>query len=169
MRNENMNEPQNPQCVQTSVMQAVIASELRIGNYVYEDQSVIVKIEKLTSDKYQEWNQYEDEYCIEFTKLDDNENMFYSEVFPIPLTEEWLLKFGFKLDDGDFYELSIIKNEQVDCELWARSCMGLKIQLATCTKVKDYEQTDVRFDYIKYVHQLQNLHFSLTGRELTVA
>ena len=70
---------------------------------------------------------------------------------PIPLTEDWLKRFGFEEPDGrDGYGglLSPVFN-------------GSRI------RVKDnswmcYEST-VRLDY---VHQLQNLYFALTGTEL---
>jgi hypothetical protein len=76
----------------------------------------------------------------------------------IPLNEEWLLKFGFKYKRpsaggqdqwagfgiwgyGDFYLLGYKKG----FEYWYG---------------RQYE--------IKYVHQLQNLYFALTGEELTL-
>ena len=61
-----------------------------------------------------------------------------NEVKPIPLTEEWLLKFGF-IWDGDIKILKGYLNDYVDGNGEAR---------------------------LKYVHQLQNLYFALTGEEL---
>ena len=62
---------------------------------------------------------------------------------PIPLTEEWLLKLGFE----KAYE--------------------------TCYQYKDFILDDrfIMMDIditiqLKYVHQLQNLYFALTGQEL---
>jgi hypothetical protein len=74
----------------------------------------------------------------------------YDEIKPIELTEEWLLKFGFKqtfiskihltFDKGSFHLLKRVNHIQI----W-------------------YENIDV-----KYVHQLQNLYFALTNQELTI-
>ena len=69
---------------------------------------------------------------------------------PIPLTEEWLLKFGFlKCDNGSFY-ISFWGRDYYynDCTLTMR---GVNIQ-----------------SKIEYVHQLQNLYFALTNEELTL-
>jgi hypothetical protein len=66
---------------------------------------------------------------------------------PIPLTEEWLLKFGFDKIDFQF-----IKN-------------GIKL-----FPIRDlyYRGNFPIKSDIKYVHQLQNLFFALTGEELTI-
>jgi hypothetical protein len=70
---------------------------------------------------------------------------------PILLTEEWLLKFGFASNPyQDRYEKGVLHIE--------------------CDKTKGYlqlwcEQLPQAI-FIKYVHQLQNLYFALTGEEL---
>jgi hypothetical protein len=73
---------------------------------------------------------------------------------PIPLTEEWLLKFGFeKQQDGD---LTIYpgKNCYAFSEQWIHN---------------GYPTSDSNaLMKCKYVHQLQNLFFALTGEELTI-
>ena len=63
---------------------------------------------------------------------------------PISLTEEWLKKFGFKYDvDTDCYHYyNFILNKLF---------VMMDIDIHIC---------------IKYVHQLQNLYFALTGEEL---
>ena len=68
---------------------------------------------------------------------------------PIPLTEEWLLKFGFVLNPyEDRYEKGTI---HIECD---------KTKGATYLWVEN-------MPHIKYAHQLQNLYFALTGEELT--
>jgi len=73
---------------------------------------------------------------------------------PIPLTEEWLLKFGFVKVKDDIFRL-------------------LEDDIIICTVSKigsdefEYEQLKVRGIYVQFVHQLQNLYFALTGEELT--
>ena len=82
--------------------------------------------------------------------------VFEDDVFtPIPLTEEWLLKFGFeeKSKSKNFYlgnfRFHISKPVNYDGFIF---CDGY----------------DVITDRIKYVHQLQNLYFALTGEELVL-
>jgi hypothetical protein len=72
-----------------------------------------------------------------------------SAIEPIPLTEEWLLKFGFKYDEF----ISPMYRPK------AYSILGMTL----------YKESEI-FCYsnvkLKYVHQLQNLYFALTGVEL---
>ncbi len=75
---------------------------------------------------------------------------------PIPLTEEWLVRFGaYKVNEiyeyweGDYvyaYELEI---NGLSC-LFSRD--------GSCSS----------YSHIKYVHQIQNLYFAETGKELKV-
>ena len=81
---------------------------------------------------------------------------------PITITNEWLVKFGFEVD------------------VLCRDVFYIPYQagyLTVCTG--NYEHTGfvkdkgdmvlyISFGDIKYVHQLQNLYFALTEKELTV-
>lgn len=62
---------------------------------------------------------------------------------PIPLTEEWLLMFGFNGWDIGHYTLALTNGNFFHI---------------------DNESPIAR--NVKYVHQLQNLYFALTGEEL---
>ena len=69
---------------------------------------------------------------------------------PIPLTEEWLEKFGFDYFGDDRWELKefrLIKYNITND--WVYSC-------------------DEQQPIIKHVHTLQNLYYCLTGNELTI-
>lgn len=69
---------------------------------------------------------------------------------PIPLTEEWLLKFGFEKKSFDMN-------------------MG-KFKLTASTRIIKEDKLGAfhykKAGYISTVHQLQNLYFALTGTEL---
>ena len=68
---------------------------------------------------------------------------------PIEITEKWLLKAGFK-NEGVHYCKDFVHN-------------NLKIKIG----VEIYGYLNLKyFNHIKYVHQLQNLYFALTGSEL---
>lgn len=86
---------------------------------------------------------------------------------PIPLTEEWLLRFGFKkeelVEDGvKWFEMHIINRLR-----FLTSDFPLKKQF---NEEEELWLEDVDCNIfvrdIKYVHQLQNLFFALTGKEL---
>ena len=81
-----------------------------------------------------------------------------SELYqPILLTEEWLLKLGFERTYNSQFRLKY----NLPCDF-----IGFDIS-------KTEEKSMEGFRYfghyikIKYVHQLQNLYFALTGQELT--
>ena len=116
-------------------------------------------------------------FSISMNFLDDSMNFVIPAISqldqfvkPIPLTEEWLLKFGFTN-----YE-------------WCTDCAFIKFNNSHimlryfndkwyCTKTKVSKDSKghkmsegkdiVRKGIIKHVHQLQNLYFALTGEELT--
>lgn len=80
--------------------------------------------------------------------------LHYSEVEPIKLNEEWLLKLGY------------VKNERV------KDLFDLRpLQLMFTPNGFEYfhgQPYGGNFLIIKHVHQLQNLYFSLTNEELTI-
>src|SRR5574343_1174109 len=67
-----------------------------------------------------------------------------AEIFPIPLTEEWLLRFGFEFFRG--YERNVYR---------------LRKMIIVGGELFYY-----RHIQIFHVHQLQNLYSALTGEEL---
>ena len=113
------------------------ANELRIGNYV---------------------NYNEDPFVIKMIR--DRE---YNDFIPIPLTEEWLLKFGFELQ----YGFGGIRRYYKDRYLIEKGISqffdnGMSFRIT----INNTESTHA--NSIKYVHQLQNLYFALTGEELEI-
>jgi hypothetical protein len=114
------------------------ANELRIGNYVCRKPHKV-------------W--------IPFTVKDGEINeKFASTCNPIPLTEEWLLKFGFEENEGIFKIWLDCPNERTYLlhspnDEYIEICRGGQV----CCRPMIY-----------YVHQLQNLYFALTGEELTI-
>ena len=118
------------------------ANELRIGNYL---------------------NQNIDNIPNHFIQFKVGEivqgSEFLKTASPIPLTEEWLLKFGFdyirnineyhnrKINEGAYY----LKPVGDVYDHWYL-----------------YHKTKMITSNIQHVHQLQNLYFVLTGEELTL-
>ena len=115
------------------------AAELRIGNWIQS-----------SSNKEYQINLSWYECCKDSTEGRD----IQLDTFPIPLTEEWLIKFGFDRiiedDKGNEY-----------CNI-LYSLNGIDIWFYDEWKYFDLKQS------IKSVHQLQNLYLALTGEELTI-
>lgn len=114
------------------------ATELRIGNLVEEthsgefgkvDMVVLSIIERMSNHSYR----------------------------PIPLTEEWLVRFGFKKTHSE------LTYKEYDYKKF-----GAEINSDIMTVSYNYGSKVewVNFKHIKHVHQLQNFYFALTGEEL---
>lgn len=110
-------------------------NELRIGSY-YNYDGDSIKLDGSTLASYLQ-----------------NDMDLYLE--PIPLTEEWLLKFRFYYsdDENEFLELQLMHKTK----LYADNSNNFS------TAVLRIKENEIK---IKYVHQLQNLYFVLTNEEL---
>lgn len=120
------------------------AKELRIGNYLYyRDKESFLEVVSLGS---------------RFETINERGLLYGSddieEYKPIPLTEEILLKCGFEYSSKDWLELKY-KNLIFNTD---RSVNMSVVYLNTCN---DWLE-------IKHLHQLQNLYFALTGKELEI-
>ena len=120
------------------------AEELRIGNYVNEKHYGLRRVVCIDNREGYD-NVYRDAYG-------DATGGF---IRPIPLTEEWLLKFGllnlndYSFDGGCLY---------IDL---LNKCIGVAGEEAVTCGMIYYAKCE-------YVHQLQNLYFALTGKELEI-
>ena len=89
------------------------------------------------------------------------------EVEPIKITTKWLEKLGFKFIIRNMWELKIdfctklqfYDNQDDYITLHIKNYKDMAFKSETYTYLK----------HIKHVHELQNLYFALTQRELTVA
>ena len=119
------------------------ANELRIGNYLFNENSEAKQVVKIGFTR------------VWIGKINDYwDAVDYGDTSSIPLTEEWLLKFGFE-EEGESFNLNDFSIELIgDDGRW-------------CTYFFDtYHSVECSLSLIKYVHQLQNLYFALTGEEL---
>jgi len=92
------------------------------------------------------------------------ENIKWSQdVAPIPLTEKWLKTFGFK---DNSYRDYFLYHPIADYAIISISFRYNKTQLSDITSIS-VDDHDLNLK-CEYVHQLQNLYFSLTGEELTI-
>lgn len=137
-------------------------TELRIGNLLKND-GVVVTIDALSI--YHIW--------------DDKGLKKYE---PIPLTEEWLVKFGFHIvneikdaslcDTCRVLTLNIPWKFGLSRSLIFTNCFGQEnpdweLDLGDRFSEFDFSKC-LRLANINHVHQLQNLHHSLTGEELKI-
>jgi hypothetical protein len=145
------------------------ATELRIGNYVNYNlgrssirQGVVRTINNVSCN---------------ITPINDSspiDTVKFKSIEPIPLTEEWLKKFGFerRMINGKFWEYfrdctppNYKKDRRYVLRWWDFEEVqygGRSMQWSPVLGGTIHEFP------CKYVHQLQNLYHSLCGEELTV-
>jgi len=122
----------------------VLPQDVRIGNKVWWDEEKQLR------------------YTInmgDFCSLD-----VFDKVEPIKLTNEILLKLGFKVEDdriSPFWKLVINRTEVISIE----DDWSFGLNAANETSKQGYAGHP---DLCKYLHQLQNLYYSLTGKELKI-
>lgn len=116
------------------------AKELRIGNLVNYDAVDIGKVVGIISD--------------EVIHIEEDRKRFIGNCKPIALTEYWLLKFGFKYNEPtyEWYDKSGV--------------IFIQVNFSGFDLIAKFHNEPIK--EIKYVHQLQNLYFVLTGQELTL-
>ena len=136
------------------------ASELRIGNLCQD---------KLSGAQLKVTGTHETD--ISFYVVD--RNLFPLQpgwqAEPIPLTEEWLLKFdiiklNFTTDMPKSFQKPDIDKDGNIWYTWVKGAFNLEIQKNGEIWFEVYSH----YIHVKYVHQLQNLYFALTGEELTI-
>jgi hypothetical protein len=144
----NTNKTQTEQLTQDAVMQSVLKNQVRIGNFV----DFRGEIETV----YAIRNSGVDFYRGKTKNGVIMQSYVWEAIKPIPLTEDWLLKFGFSeiggCNEKDFTngDYNIFINSLGEVNFWF------------------FREGDW-YQKLDYVHQLQNLYFALTQRELTVA
>jgi hypothetical protein len=138
--------------------------DLRIGNYLKID-GILVRVRSVYSFTNGSFKNnegtveaYRYDSIFEPKKISAGINRFE----PIPLTEEWLVKFGF------------VKDKKHD------NCCDLKLENDFYLQGVGYGKSNIKYEVIltdssdneltlvKHVHQLQNLYFALTNQELTI-
>ena len=124
-------------------MKPINPNELRIGNLL-KINDLFVTVNRIEKDKF--WATHKELWFFQG-----------EECSPVLLTEEILLKCGFEKDkDGVF--------KRGDCLFWIDKSASY-----------DFGTIQIALDYspiinspCKYLHQLQNLLFTLTGKELEI-
>lgn len=142
----NTDKSQAEQLPQDAVMQSVLKNQVRIGN--------LVDFNGKAETVYSIRNSGVDFYRGKTKKSVIMQSYVWEAIKPIPLTEEWLLKFRFEKEYGAF------------------KLKGLKCWLTKYTSKPNLYSVNIgniKLSALKYVHELQNLYFALTGNELTVS
>lgn len=104
------------------------------------------------------WTNGENNYVMDISTMQDMiialEDGFTDLYQPIPLTPEWLDRFGFNEITSPSHYARRFRKNRVDIYWMPNGSFFFR-----------YNQKEIK---IEYVHQLQNLYFALTGEELEI-
>jgi hypothetical protein len=120
------------------------AEELMVGNYIYWD------IPQKQNKPHRVISISEKRILTLPVSAPDS----IDEYKPIPLTEEWLVRFGFEncingwWSENELFNVKFIDN---DIEIYLSG-----------------SDNDLAYKKIKYVHQIQNLYYIIIGEHLTI-
>jgi hypothetical protein len=115
------------------------AKNYRVGNFVRSKINGISKVEQVGSSINSNY--------VGGRSLDGN--YWENSYLPVEITEQWLIDFGFR------------KDEETDYRWFIDDWLAYDLD-DNCIRISDSWEFGKR----KYVHELQNLFFAITGREL---
>ncbi len=136
------------------------ANELRVNNYIIDQYGDIGKVVGINSDKEYKHNGqlFVGTATLYYDNYKGSIGRWIQTLKPIKLTEEILLKCGFNYKDGEYVR-----------GLWKLAPDHPKEEVVGYGLfIKRLDWTRTNENSIKYLHQLQNLFFGITGHELEI-
>lgn len=132
----------NPNDIDKIKLSTMNAKELRLNNLIFDDNGDVTKVFVLSN----------------YGSCEINDDIMSGRYKPIPLTEEWLVKFRF---------VNFVIEYTQNTSFYV--CIDENNGFANEGKLLIIQDGAPMFSSpCKYVHQLQNLYFALTGEELEV-
>lgn len=126
--------------------------ELRIGNYVLTPNGE----EMITN------------FIKSVCQFNDHDCWSANVIKPIPLKEEWLLNFGFEKivfdSEETGYGINYVLNLNSKTKIVFEDDMSFGVE----NSLIDTHWLELDFDKFEGVHELQNLYYVLTKKELTL-
>nr|DAG72856.1 MAG TPA: hypothetical protein [Caudoviricetes sp.] len=129
--------------------------EVRIGNIVYgswddqdEDGEDVIRYSLCKITGVDENGELGEGWSYMLENMESPDTDYYGGLYGVELNEDWLLNLGF---------------EKVNYTFWAKGLAVHNHDIVSFYMLYEQNRT-----YIKYVHQLQNLYFALTGEELKI-
>jgi len=126
--------------------QTIKASEIRIQN-ILQHKDNIITVKGISP------------HCNDYAINTDSEWVYLKNCSPIPLTEEWLLRMGAKRNRDGWYLSAdyMLYNPLTHLDVRSSEYYALM-----------YNDKIITTRPIQYIHQLQNLYYSLTNQELEI-
>lgn len=95
---------------------------------------------------------------------------FKRKLKPIPLSEDILLKCGFEkiLTFNEWRRNKILKHEHFNFPLYEHEKINMYLYPFFGGNFLFYNGCTMNVSHIPYLHQLQNLYYAITGKELEI-
>lgn len=131
--------------------------DFKRGNYIYHDW---IDSNGDYHDTIRVWGVTQKYLVVNSNMLPEYESIMANAIKPIPITEEWLLKFGFEKGKySDKMSVTYDKNPiSLNFAYW-------KPELNWSLNISCIHLNHKSY---KYIHEIQNLYNSLTNKELTI-
>lgn len=123
------------------------AEELRLNNLFIDAKGRICSVKEISKD-------------IDNCRISSIEGALTTfPIEPIPLTEEWLIHFGFiQCENKHWYEIKFKKKG-----------LTMAVNLNGRLNLENSKEDEIVIrDCCHFIHQLQNITYALTGIELTI-
>lgn len=118
------------------------AKDLRIGNYIKDEVGLLFMVSGLP--------------MFGGIQITSEDTVFTETTFnPIPLTEEWLVKFGF--------ENGVLENEKYEFKLYFYDCWNISY-----VEKSGYGGSKCHIEGYFDINDIQNIFYLLSGEELTL-
>ena len=136
----------------------ISANELRIGNIVKDADGNICTIRSIDSERSYTYKNviYIGTASVFIHKYNGTTGKWIESLSPIHLTEELLLKCGFT-DISSYKDFRLVINEDLYIDVSLRKNVNAYVSVS-----------EIDIINVIYLHQLQNLYFAITGKELEV-
>ncbi len=121
-------------------------NELRIGNYVFSEKKT-VRVLAVSTNKVT--------VSVNEGNSKNKSMLDIGDIEPIPLTEKWLLDFDFEVNDIHGYYFCFHR------------LFNFKLEKCPSADSHHFHILASKL-YVRYVHELQNLFFALTDKELKI-
>ena len=152
----NKNTKPSKALVKTDVSGSVTVRDLRIGNYIKtkEDKFHFYEILQINRGSI----------CIEDAISDEFESVDIIDVEPIKISKDWLEKLGFIFIIRNMWELKI--DFYTKLQFYENQDEYITLFVQNYNNGERISDTHLAIKNAKYIHQVQNLYFSLIGSEL---
>ena len=144
--------------------------ELRIGNWVFDDNETPMKVVRIDESRYGEWNG--NNWGLSSIMLQRTNRIgdyWESEVVsPIPIDNPILIKhhteYFFDYSNNEASQINYKVSENVRLRL----TKGRSSVIYWQPILIDVEGNEIKLPLIEHLHQLQNLVFALSSKELEI-